>query len=101
MEIRCNRSPGFRTLLATSLFLLPMSVVHAAGDVKRPSFETIRKVAEKTEENEAGRRLNVSPQKLTEEIENARVELEKYLAAKPDDIEALLLAARLGRAEIM
>jgi hypothetical protein len=101
MEIRCNRSLGFRTLLVTSLFLLPMSVVHATGDVKKPSFENIRKLADQTEESEAGRRLNVSPQKLTEEIENARVELEKYLAAKPDDIEALLLAARLGRAEIM
>ena len=83
------------------LFLLQISVLCAAGEVKKPSFERIRQWAEKAEEIEAGKRIDASREKLVKEIAKARAELGKYLAAKPDDVEALLLAARIGRAEIM
>lgn len=102
MRIRLERLRTLQSCAAAIfLLLLPMSALHAAGDVKKPSFEKIRRWAEKSEENAAGRQLDTPPQKLTKEIGKARAELEKYLAAKPDDVQALLLAARLGRAEIM
>lgn len=102
MRIRLEHLRTLQSCFAAIfLLLLPMSALYAVGDVRKPSFEKIRGWAEKAEENEAGKQLDTPPQKLNKEIGKARAELEKYLAAKPDDVEALLLAARLGRAEIM
>ena len=80
---------------------LQLALWCSAGGAKKPSFEKIQKLAEMAEAVEAAKPISVSEQQLQKGILEATKQLSDYLASQPDDVEALLLAARLTRAEIM
>ena len=57
--------------------------------------------AERAEAAESGQGIDESPQEVQTGIQQATKQLEEILPVHPDDTGALLLLARLGRAEIM
>ena len=81
----------FRTIgicLFFTTICIPAS--YAADEIK------IKNVKKLVEQIEAGKTYSSSPDQLTHKISQAKKELDSHLKSHPDNIEALILSARLG-----
>jgi hypothetical protein len=88
-----------RRLGPTGAYLLFMIVCipvgHAAGETSINSVKTL------VEQVESGKADSASPEQFRNKVSEARKELDAHLEARQNDIEALILSARLSIIEVL
>lgn len=85
---------------ALSLLALPLAGGCASSNSKS-GLASAEQLVERLEAAEAGAAIALSPESITADLAQAESDLDEHLSNKPDDVEALLLASRVGRLQQM